>query len=161
LSITADFFKWALANQYLHGDPTLAIDRARKRQFHRETFSADDRRAILAANPYLRDRIALRLLLDLGLRKGALRRIQFEHFDHQRKRLTIFTKGEKVRTLPIPEPSFWMDLEHHILNVGAQPKHYLMASSKVTPTAGRRYYPDKPMSESAGMHRWWYRCLEN
>jgi site-specific recombinase XerC len=40
------------------------------------------------------------LLLDYGLRKGALQTIQFTHFDHQRQRVTIFTKGEKVRQIP-------------------------------------------------------------
>ena len=82
---------------------------------HRSTFSVDDRSAILAAKARLRDQIALRLLLDYGLRKGALRGIQFKHFDHHRKRLTIFTKGGKVRDLPIPQPVFWFDLERLIL----------------------------------------------
>jgi integrase len=36
-----------------------------------------------------------------------------------------------------------------------------MASAKVLPRGvGVRRYPEKPMSDSAGMHRWWYRCLE-
>jgi site-specific recombinase XerC len=59
---------------------------------------------ILAAAVELRDRIALRLLLDYALRKGALRVVQIKHFDHQRRRLTVFTKGQKVRELPSPTP---------------------------------------------------------
>jgi integrase len=62
---------------------------------HRETFNEDDRRRILAENSDLRDRLALRLLLDYGLRKGSLRAVQFKHFDHNRLRLTIFGKGDK------------------------------------------------------------------
>ena len=50
------------------------------------------------------------LLLNFGLRKGALQGVQFKHFDHYRKRLTVFTKGERVREVPIPDPSFWDEL---------------------------------------------------
>jgi site-specific recombinase XerC len=159
LSITADFFKWAVIRGYLHGNPTTAIGRARKRQVHRTTFNADDRRRIIAGQESLRDRIALRLLLDYGLRKGALQRVQYKHFDHVRKRLTIFTKAQKIRDVPLPDPAFWHDLERHILDAEAQPDHFLMASFKVIPRVGVKVYPEKPMSDSAGMHRWWYGCL--
>jgi len=166
LSIVRDFFKWACARRYMRGNPTDGIERAKPRQPHRTTFSADDRRRIIAEQDSLRDRLALRLLFDYGLRKGALQRIQFRHFDHVRKRLVVFTKGSKVREVPIPDPAFWHDLERHILDEGTQPDHYLMASFKVIPrgSTGRppiiRTHPDKPMSDSAGMHRWWYGCLQ-
>ncbi|MFZ2049777.1 MAG: site-specific integrase, partial [Solirubrobacteraceae bacterium] len=107
LSIVRDFFKFEILRERLHGDPTLAIERARKRDVHRTTFSKDQTRAIIAAQESRRDRLCLRLLLSYGLRKGALRAIQFKHFDHQQRRLTIFTKGAKVRLLPIPEPAWW------------------------------------------------------
>lgn len=141
----------------LHGDPTLPIERARSRQVYRTTFSAEQRRAIISEQPDLRDRIALRLLLDYGLRKGALQAVQFKHFDHQRKRLTIFTKGQKVRELPIPHPPFWFDLERHILDVGAQPDHYLMPRMKGNGTLTTAD-PSEPMGVH-GMHSWWYRRL--
>ena len=117
----------------LHGDPTLAIERAKTRGVHRTTFTPDDRAAILAANDDLRDRVALRLLLDYGLRKGALQGVQFKHFDHHRKRLTVFTKGGKVRELPIPHPGFWFDLERLILECEAQPHHYLLPRQQGDP----------------------------
>ena len=101
-AILRDFFKFHVLRGNLHGDPTLAIERARKRDVYRTTFNSDQVRAIVASQDELRDRVAVRLLLNYGLRKGALRAIQFKHFDHHRKRLTVFTKGEKVRELPIP-----------------------------------------------------------
>jgi site-specific recombinase XerC len=94
---------------------------------------SDQRRAIISEQPDLRDRLCLRLLLDYGLRKGALQAVQFKHFDHQRKRLTIFTKGQKVRELPLPHRAFWHDLEHHILDIGAQPSHYLLCTQRTIP----------------------------
>jgi hypothetical protein len=166
LSIFRDFFKWACARGYMRANPTDGIERAKARQPHRTTFSASERQRIIAEQESLRDRIALRLLFDYALRKGALQRVQFRHFDHVRKRLTVFTKGGKVRKLPIPDPAFWHDLERHILDVSAEPDHFLMAWFKVIPRGKTgaapivKVYPEKPMSDSAGMHRWWYGCLQ-
>lgn len=160
LAITADFFKWAAAMDLVRGNPCLLIDRPRRPAPQHEIFSPSDRRRILAANPELRDRIALRLLLDYGLRKGSLQRVQFRHFDHKRRTLKITKKGGKEQLVPIPEVMFWRDLEEHVLLTAAAPTHYLMASSKVIPRVGRIMRPDKPLSSSGGMHRWWYGCLE-
>jgi integrase/recombinase XerC len=159
LSILRDFFKWACVNGELHGDPTLAIQRAKPRGVHLTTFAEDVRRAILAENPDLRDRVCLRLLLDYALRKGALRAVQFKHFDHVRKRLTIFTKGGKVQQLPIPDPAFWHDLERVILDEEAAPSHYLLPGRRGNQRA-MRLDPTRPLSDH-GAHNWWYRCLEN
>ena len=168
LSILHDFFKWAVLRGKLHGDPTLPIQPARTRAVHRETFSDDHRRALLASNPDLRDRLALRLLLDYGIRKGALQAVQYRHFDHQRRQLTIFTKGEQVRVLPIPQAAFWLDLERLILETGAQANHHLMHRTRkiwrgYEPDGSSRFdvvvYPDQPLGKH-GLHDWWYRCLE-
>jgi integrase/recombinase XerC len=160
LSIVRDFFKWAILHGELHGDPTLAIERARARDPHRETFNRDQIRLIVAGQEDVRDRLAVRLLLDFGLRKGSLAAIQFKHFDHYQRRLTIQAKGGKVRTLPIPSPPFWNDLERHVLEIEAKPSDYLMCQQKTIPRAGVRRFPDKPMS-GHGLHSWWYRCLAN
>lgn len=159
LSIVGDFFEHFVKRGRLHGDPTTPIERARARGVYRTTFTPDQRRAIVASQPDLRDRIALRLLLDYGLRKGALKAVQFKHFDHARKRLTIFTKGEKVREMPIPHPTFWFDLERHLLDAEAQPAHYLMCRQRTIPRAGVKRFPEKPMADH-GLHLWWYGCLE-
>src|SRR4051794_6267517 len=97
LSAVKEFFKWAHMHGKLHGNPALLIRRAKARQPHRETFTTDQLRAIVAAQPELRDRIVLRLLLNYGLRKAAIRAVQFKHFDHVRRRLTVFLKGGKNR----------------------------------------------------------------
>lgn len=155
LSIIRDFFKHAIIRGKLHGDPCLPIRPARTQQVYRTTYSEDQCIAIVGSAGELRDRIALRLLLYYGLRRGALQSIQFKHFDHQRRKLTIFTKGGKVRALPLPEPAFWLDLERHILDVEAQPNHYLMCPRKKIPRVGIRFFPADPLGESA-LRRWWY-----
>jgi integrase/recombinase XerC len=159
LSILRDFFKWAVLRGELHGDPTLPVERAKARGVYRTGFNTDQRRAIIASQEDLRDRTALRLLLDYGLRKGALTAVQFKHFDHHRRRLTIFTKGEKIRELPIPDPMFWRDLERIILEHAAEPGHYLMPGRHAN-QHGVTLKVTRPLS-GHGMHDWWYRCLAN
>lgn len=172
LSVANDFFKWAVLKGYLHGDPSLPIQRHKRRDVHREIFRSDDRSRILADGPsnlhFRRDRIALRLLIQYGIRKGALQAIQFRHFDASRCRLTIFTKGEKIRELPIPDPAFWDDVAKLQFELEAEPHHYLMARQRqiwrgYNEDGSNRFesksYPDKPMG-AHGLHDWWYGCLE-
>lgn len=169
LSIVHDFFKWQCRRGKMYGDPTIAIERARKRDVHRTVFTVDQLKGIIAAQEDLRDRVALRLLLHYGLRKGALRAVQFKHFDHNRRRITIFTKREKIRDIPIPQQRFWYDLERLIIDLEAKPSHYLLARQKAIPrtfdpttrkmlTYVIHRFPEKPMGEH-GAHSWWYRCL--
>lgn len=175
LSILRDFFKFQVMRGKLHGDPTLAVERAKARGVHRTTFTREQVRSIYAANPVLRDRLTLHLILDYGLRKGTWRAVKFEHFDHQRRRLTTFSKGGKVRAIPIPDPKFWADLERHIFEVGAAATDYLMPARRKIPYGSPEiavvdgsvkwtrpthwvYYPDKPMSDPSA-HRWWYERL--
>jgi integrase/recombinase XerC len=157
LSAVKDFFKWQTARGYLHGDPALAIERAKARDPHRETFTPDQVRAILACQEELRDRIVLRLLLNYGLRKDSIRCVQFKHFDHLRHRLTVFFKGGKNRALPLPDPNFWHDLERLILDTEAQPGHYLLPGARGN-RHGSRLTPETMISNHR-LHDWWYRCL--
>lgn len=157
LSIFGDFFKHLVKRGKMTGDPTLNIDRARARGVYRTAFTPDQCRAIIAAQDCLRDRIALRLLLDYGLRKGSVQAVQFKHFEYARRRLTIFAKGGKVRHMPIPHPAFWTDLERLIVDSGAEAHHFLLQRHRGN-GASSRAFPDKPMG-AHGMHDWWYARL--
>lgn len=180
LTIIQQFFGWAVSKGKLHGDPSRQLRRRKRRQPHREVFSEQKILTIIANGPspdlryFYRDRIALRLLLERGLRKGALQSIQYRHFDRERRRLTAFTKGEKVLdNILIPEDEFWADLEKAQMAMGALPDHYLMASRRTfNRFAGydretgkakcdriEQDIPEKPLGGN-GLHRWWYGCLE-
>lgn len=157
LSVIKDFFKWQVVRGELHADPTLAIERAKARDPHRETFTTDQFRAIIASQDDLRDRIVLRLMLTYGLRKGSIRACQFKHFDHVRKTVTVFAKGGTVRSLPVPDPAFWHDLERLILDAEAHPSHFLMPGRRGN-RHGSKLLPDTQISNHA-LHDWWYGCL--
>lgn len=164
ISILKGFFEWAVLRGKLHGDPARPIRPPKKRGVERTTFSEDQERAIFAQNDR-RDGLALHLLLKVGIRKGALQGVQFRHFNHAQKRLTVFTKGGKVQTIPIVDPAFWNELERHILDWGAQPNEYLLPKRSVRPNRhkpGEKFvteYRDEPMGVH-GLHKWWYACLQ-
>lgn len=174
LSVVKDFFKFAVLKGKLHGDPSLPLVPHKKRDVHRTTFSDADCQRIISDGPspdlkyHYRDKVALRLLLKYGIRKGALQSAQYRHFDRERRRLTIFTKGEKVRELPLVDDALWQELDRAQMAFGAGPDDYLMCSRKVvphgynpdgTPHIDTYDYPHKPMSDH-GLHNWWYQCLE-
>ena len=71
----------------------------------------------------------------------------FKHFDHYRKRLTIFTKGGKIRDLPIPHAGFWNDLGKLIVEEQTQPDEYLLSRQKAIPRKHgmvMQHFKDKP-----------------
>jgi integrase len=70
------------------------------------------------------------------------------------------TKGQQVREIPIPHPALWTDLERHLIDVEAQPNHFLMCRPKTVPRAGVVRFPDEPMGDDS-LHNWWYRRLED
>jgi len=174
LSMVKEFFKWLRLREEMVGDPTLTLERHKQRDVARETFSEEDCAAIIEAQPSRRDRIALRLLLHFGLRKSSLRAVQFKHFDHEKRWLQVYSKGEKIRWLPMPDPEFWDDLEAYIAEEQLEQQHYLLNRRHQTPvyltgnkSKGRRKpdryhtteYRDEPMGVH-GAHDWWYQCLE-
>lgn len=167
-SILSDFFRFQVLRGALRGDPMLPITKAKARGVYRTTFTKDSRLAIFAANPTQPDISALRLLLTYGLRKGALQTVRFEHFDFYRRKLTIFTKGETVQTVTIPDDAFWDSLSIHVLESGAQPSDYLLCRQKTIPHRFKdgkatefqvKRWPDQLMG-GHGLHSWWYRCLQ-
>ena len=156
-AVLMSFFKWAQAEFKLHGNPVVPIRSPRLRDVERELFSADDVARIVAVQPELRDRVALKLLFLMGLRKGELAATRFRDFDLGRRRLQVHGKGGKIRQTPIPTE----DLRHELaeLSLGRDPLEHLLFPQKRGPK-GTVIWEDrrKPLSGPA-LHRWWYRCL--
>lgn len=140
-SVLSDFFDWHFDRGMLTRNPMLTIERATPRQVHRKTYSEYQRARLLATNPHPREQIAIRLLFDYALRKGALQNVQFKHFDWDRHRLTIFTKGEKIFIIPIVDDYIWRCLE--LLDEPGD--HYLIPRQ----TQRRRKPPHKEQFEEA------------
>lgn len=156
-AVLMSFFKWAQAEFKLHGNPVIAIRTPRLRDVERDLFSAEEIATIIAAQPELRDRVALKLLLMMGLRKGELASARFRDFDLGRRRLRVHGKGGKIRQTPIPTEELRQEIA--TLTLRRDPAEHLLYPEKRGP-GGRLLWEDrrKPLSGPA-MHRWWYRCL--
>ena len=86
----------------LHGDPARPLRPPRKRGVEPTRSREDRRRAIRQ-----RTTAATGSRCTCCSRRGSQGRVQgvqFRHFDHAQRRLTVFTKGGKVQTLPIVDP---------------------------------------------------------
>jgi integrase len=112
---------------------------------------------IVAAQPELRDRVALKLLFLMGLRKGELAGIRYRDFDLGRRRLRVHDKGGKIRHTPIPTEELRRELTE--LSLRRDLLEHLLYPLKRGPK-GTVIWEDrrKPLSGPA-LHRWWYRCL--
>lgn len=126
-SVLSDFCQWHVARGTLRRDPMELIERAKTRPVHRSTFTDAEVTQILTANTAARDQIALRLLLFFGIRKGALRGIRFEHFNVEKRELTIFTKGGKIQTLQIVDGTVWDAIAEL-----REPGHHYLLPKRVT-----------------------------
>jgi integrase len=156
-SVLMSSFKWAQGEFKLHGNPVVAIRAPRLRDVERELFGSDDVARIVETQPELRDRVALKLLFLMGLRKSELAAVRFRDFDLGRRRLLVHGKGGKIRHTPIPTEQLRQDIA--TLALRRDPGEHLLYPQKRGP-GGRLLREDrrKPLSGPA-MHRWWYRCL--
>src|SRR5262249_4024709 len=112
-----------------------------------------------------RDRLALLVLLDCGVRRAELAGIRIRDFDLARRQLTVFGTGQKERVIPL-RGRIVMALQAHLGEplafVGRRPEpdDYLLYREKRTPD--RRVYwpaPKKPCASNT-VPRWWSRMLE-
>ena len=111
-AVLMSFFKWAQAEFKLHGNPVVPIRSPRLRDVERELFSAEDVARIVESQPELRDRVALKLLFLMGLRKGELAATRYRDFDLGRRRLRVHGKGGKIRHTPIPTEELRQEIAH-------------------------------------------------
>lgn len=157
-SVLMSFFKWAQSEFKLHGNPVAAIRSPRLRDVERDLFAGDEMATIVAAQPELRDRVALKLLFLIGLRKGKLAAVRYRDFDLGRRRFRVHGKGGKIRQTPLPTEDLRQELAE--LARRRDPGEYLLYPQKRGPR-GQVLWEDrsKPLSGPA-LHRWWYRCLQ-
>jgi integrase/recombinase XerC len=156
-AVLMSFFKWAQAEFKLHGNPVVAIRSPRLRDVERELFSAEDVVRVVAAQPELRDRVALKLLLLMGLRKGELAAIRYRDFDLGRRRLRVHGKGGKIRHTPIPTEELRQDLAE--LSLRRDPQEHLLYPQKRGPKRTVIWEDRRKQLSGPALHRWWYRCL--
>jgi integrase/recombinase XerC len=156
-AVLMSFFKWAQAEFKLHGNPVVPIRSPRLRDVERELFSAEDVARIVSVQPELRDRVALKLLFLMGLRKGELAATRYRDFDLGRRRLRVHGKGGKIRHTPIPTEELRQELAE--LSRRRDPLEHLLYPQKRGPKGTVIWEDRRKQLSGPALHRWWYRCL--
>lgn len=120
---------------------------------------------LLAAAETARDRLALLVLLDCGLRRSELTAIMARDFDLRERRLTVFGKGQKHRILPL-RGRIVPAIDEYLLTelrepVGRRPRpdDYLLYSEHRNRHGIYRADPALRMPGQTA-HHWWYRHLQ-
>jgi integrase/recombinase XerC len=165
LATLSSFFRWAVRMDKLSSNPADRLDRPRKKSQKRYGAPPERIKAIISAQPVLRERVAIALMARLGLRKDELRRLRWRDIDLQAGVMRLHAKGGKRPEVEIVFEDLLADLNRLYLESGAKPNHFLLFPRRVgnLPSHGGhgvvREYPDRPLQPS-GLHRWWKRCLE-
>jgi integrase/recombinase XerD len=164
-SVIRAFWVWAEEEGHAPFSPASKIRRPRAPRKTAPLLPAHVDELLLGCARTSRDRVALLVLLDCGIRRAELAGIRILDFDLARRQLTVFGKGQKERVIPL-RGRIVMALRSYLGEplefVGRRPEpdDYLLYPEKRTPD--RRVYwadPKKPCASNT-VHRWWYRMLE-
>jgi integrase len=164
-SVIRAFWVWAEEGGHVPFSPASRIRRPRAPRKTAPLLPAHVDELLLGCTRTARDRLALLVLLDCGVRRAELGGIRIRDFDLGRRQLTVFGKGQKERVIPL-RGRIAMALKAYLGEpldfVGRRPEpdDYLLYPEKRTPD--RRVYwadPKKPCASNT-VHRWWYRMLE-
>lgn len=129
LSVLRDFCRWQFVRGHLVADLTPAIEKARVADIPHDAYTKDERARILAVNPGDREQIAIRLLLDYGLRKGSVLAVRLDSFDTVKHAVSFWMKGARYRTVSIPADSpIWRHLSSLL---ATEPGHHYLLPRRV------------------------------
>jgi site-specific recombinase XerD len=101
LAIVRSFFRYCVDERGLAANPADKIKPPEKKSVERQAYSSDMIEQLRAAQPTLREQIAIRLLGRLGLRKNELRLLRVKDFDLGEGTFVVRGKGGKVAVMPI------------------------------------------------------------
>jgi site-specific recombinase XerD len=158
-SVIRAFWVWAEEEGHIPFSPASKIRRPRAPRKTAPLLPADVDELLLGCTRTSRDRLALLVLLDCGVRRAELGGIRIRDFDLSRRQLTVFGKGQKERVIPL-RGRIVMALKAYLGEplefVGRRPEpdDYLLYPEKRTPD--RRVYwagPKKPCASNT-VHRW-------
>jgi site-specific recombinase XerD len=148
LAALKSFLEWGIAEERgIDLNPLARVKPPRRKTVERRAYEVDVVERLANAQALLRDRIAIRLLGRLGLRRNELRMLQVQDFDIGSGTVRIDGKGGKVVVLPLAFKALKRDLETHLL--GRNPVEFLLYAKNSA---------RKPMSYQ-GVQDWFKRCL--
>src|SRR6266404_1294180 len=146
-SIVRSFWSWAEEQDCVPFSPAAKLRRPRAPRRTAPLLPLDAASRLLSATVRPRDRVALLMLLDLGLRRSELAGIRVGDIDLARRTLTVFGKGQKSRVLPL-RGRIVLELDDFLLYTEKRSGGGRLIAA----------YPKRRHSATA-MHRWWYARL--
>lgn len=160
-SVMRAFWSWAEEQDQVPFSPAAKLRRPRAPRKTAPLLPENASSRLLGAALRPRDRAALVLLLDLGLRRSELSGVRVDDFDLARRTLTVFGKGQKSRVLPL-RGRVVLEVEAYLVSpldgLDRPPERgdYVLYPEK-RGEGGRLLaaYPRRRLSASA-VHRWWY-----
>jgi len=164
-AVFKDFFKWLYEEERIPTDPASRMRYPKRVETVIEgLFDDDEKRAIVAAQSNVMDRVGVLLLLRAGLRQAEMRNLRVRDVNLVERYIVVRRgKGDKPRTVPIKgeliralEELFLTDVDG--LGRARSSGEYLLCPKR---GGGRSLVrdPSRPMSKR-GAHEWWYRCLQ-
>lgn len=171
-----DFFRWLEGEDGSLSDDRVRLIRAPRRADPErgELFSDDEIAQILAACSRGRDRVAMTLLFELGIRQAALRHFKLGDYDRARGTARFHWKGQRMHTLPIMLGLATVLDEHtdeRMVAASARGRDWRAEHLLYPERFGPSWNPDlpkirllwedrsKPLSESSA-HLWWTKRLK-
>jgi site-specific recombinase XerD len=146
-SVIRAFWVWAEEEGHVPFSPASKIRRPRAPRKTAPLLPAHVDELLLDCSRTARDRLALLVLLDCGVRRAELAGIRICDFDLARQQLTVFGKGQKERVIPL-RGRIVMALRAYLGEplefVGRRPEpdDYLLYPEKRTPDR-RVYWPTR------------------
>jgi integrase/recombinase XerC len=163
-SIIRAFWGWAEDQGHVPFSPAAKLRRPRAPRRNAPLLPVNTDARLLNVTRTPRDRCALLLLLDAGLRRSELTGVRVQDIDLSRRQVTVFGKGQKSRVIPL-RGRVVIELEHYMLEPlpllgrAPEPDDFLLYPEK-RGEGGRilAAYPKRRMS-GATVHRCWCRHL--
>jgi integrase/recombinase XerC len=149
LAIVRSFLTWLTGEGLLRSNPAVNICAPKTKRRERRALPLEDVEKLIAAQPALRDQVALMLLAWLGLRKGELRVLRIADFNLAAGTVTVHGKGGHVDNLPLGFQRLRTALELHLVEREPHPDEFLLYP---------RAFRTRPM-DPASVHNWLKRCL--
>lgn len=165
-SVIRAFWAWAEDEALVPASPAHRLRRPKKPKKTPTLLPQAADQRLLNAAPTARDRLALLILIDGGVRRAELAGVRVRDLDLARKNLTVVLgKGQKSRVIPI-RGRMVLAAEEFLLTplefVGREPEpdDYLLYPEKRNPDRVIYWADPKKRCALNTVHRWWYRRCE-
>ena len=163
ISVMRTFWEWCEDEGLVDVSPARRLRRPKLPKREARLLPAGIDKPLLEAAESARDRVALLLLLDYGVRCSELLNVRVESFDVARRSVTVLGKGQKERTLPL-RGRILDELRRYLAEplpqVDRPPQFddYLLYPKNAARGTPRTLRAKRPLKRGSGRN-WWYARL--